>query len=325
MNMLSLYNHSYNQFKHFNAPELFICCFFAGVSIITVDPHNIDAGKILLQKPYPIPLMSTFATLSERLSKIGAECLVDVIQNFDRYYSKALSQGEIVQRYKEAQFTKIPGKTYNLAHSEIEHNIDLNLLFSCMSQGKTTIKSNLDYTQLDATHSNSLQGSASFSTSTTAASHVVSTWPFPEAPKIHKSFSKLDFSTNSASSLFRRWQGLTGLLNTYVMFQNKRVNLLSMELHSLNNILKRIDGNQNSKDAIGKQKLLSLSAAGFVYIPSLKSILVKAETNHHQPDQIDKDAIIVLKELQMEGKGVMKAGDFASTFMKDASIDYQFM
>jgi methionyl-tRNA formyltransferase len=66
----------------------------SGVSIITVDEHKFDAGKILLQRKMRIDDSDDFTKLSRKLGQLGSDlldyCLFE--SNYDELYRNASEQ-----------------------------------------------------------------------------------------------------------------------------------------------------------------------------------------------------------------------------------------
>ncbi|CAB3993715.1 methionyl-tRNA formyltransferase, mitochondrial-like [Paramuricea clavata] len=65
-----------------------------GVSIIEVSLKKFDAGNILLQKKIQIPPNTTYEGLSEELSILSSNMLLDVLTNFTELKTLAIAQDE---------------------------------------------------------------------------------------------------------------------------------------------------------------------------------------------------------------------------------------
>lgn len=68
---------------------------FTGVSIITIDPDYFDKGLILKQQKFQENIQQdTYASLSIKLAKLGGECLVSVIKDYDSHLKNAIKQDD---------------------------------------------------------------------------------------------------------------------------------------------------------------------------------------------------------------------------------------
>ncbi|EGR27382.1 methionyl-tRNA formyltransferase, putative [Ichthyophthirius multifiliis] len=65
-----------------------------GVSIIEISKQKFDAGKILKQSKISIPEEFTYTELSEKLSDLSSQCLVNILQNLNFYKQNAVNQNE---------------------------------------------------------------------------------------------------------------------------------------------------------------------------------------------------------------------------------------
>lgn len=69
-----------------------------GVSLITVDAHHFDKGKILLQEQLKIPskqlLNSTYSELRDQLTGLGREMLTKVVLNYTDYLENCTQQDD---------------------------------------------------------------------------------------------------------------------------------------------------------------------------------------------------------------------------------------
>lgn len=63
-----------------------------GVSVLDVHPSHFDAGKILLQKPYTIPDNLSGSEIRVELAKLGANALIQCLENYDRLIVDAKQQ-----------------------------------------------------------------------------------------------------------------------------------------------------------------------------------------------------------------------------------------
>nr|CCA27200.1 unnamed protein product [Albugo laibachii Nc14] len=63
-----------------------------GVSIIEIDPLAFDTGRILLQKPFPIPENITFQPLATSLSEFGASCVLETLRSLPHLREHATVQ-----------------------------------------------------------------------------------------------------------------------------------------------------------------------------------------------------------------------------------------
>lgn len=68
---------------------------YTGVSIITIDPEHFDKGLILKHQKFPENIQQdTYASLSVKLAKLGGDCLVSVIKDYDFHLKNAIIQDE---------------------------------------------------------------------------------------------------------------------------------------------------------------------------------------------------------------------------------------
>lgn len=66
-----------------------------GVSVIEIDPKEFDVGRILKQVPYEIPKDITTAVLSKELAVLGADCVMETLQDLVTYKQNAITQNEM--------------------------------------------------------------------------------------------------------------------------------------------------------------------------------------------------------------------------------------
>ncbi|KAF0689115.1 Aste57867_19387 [Aphanomyces stellatus] len=65
-----------------------------GISVIEIDPTAFDVGRILLQKPLPIPRDATYLSLSSYLADQGADCVVETLRELDQKKRDAVVQDD---------------------------------------------------------------------------------------------------------------------------------------------------------------------------------------------------------------------------------------
>ena len=66
-----------------------------GVSIITVDKHEFDAGQLLAQVKHPVQPHAMYSELHSELAELGADTLVTVLQDLELHLQNAVPQGTV--------------------------------------------------------------------------------------------------------------------------------------------------------------------------------------------------------------------------------------
>jgi len=95
-----------------------------GVSIMRLRPKKFDVGEVLANQRVAIPEDILMPELHDRLSKVGAELLVECVKNLDRYqpieqdHSKASYAPKINNEFCEVRWSKMSAAdVYNLYRS----------------------------------------------------------------------------------------------------------------------------------------------------------------------------------------------------------------
>ncbi|KAG2379187.1 hypothetical protein C9374_007326 [Naegleria lovaniensis] len=80
-----------------------------GITIIELDDKEFDVGHIVKQKRFPIEPTETFTQLHDRLSKSGAEMIVEMIEecNFNFSMLKRMNQADMTDTIKPTRARKV--------------------------------------------------------------------------------------------------------------------------------------------------------------------------------------------------------------------------
>eukprot|EP01125_Pyxidicula_operculata_P014691 TRINITY_DN4920_c0_g1_i1.p1 TRINITY_DN4920_c0_g1~~TRINITY_DN4920_c0_g1_i1.p1 ORF type:complete len:303 (-),score=30.81 TRINITY_DN4920_c0_g1_i1:489-1397(-) len=81
-----------------------------GVSIITLHPTKFDMGKILIQESVPVGHDELYPSLEAKLAKLGAQKVIETLQNYDTLLSKAKDQ----PKYDGPRARKLTSKDANI-------------------------------------------------------------------------------------------------------------------------------------------------------------------------------------------------------------------
>lgn len=70
-----------------------------GISIMEILPHHFDTGRVLAQRAIDIHPEQTRDELADAMGAIGAELMLEVLENLDQYWDRALEQDESLVTY----------------------------------------------------------------------------------------------------------------------------------------------------------------------------------------------------------------------------------